>query len=292
MFRKTLMGFFLMVLLAPLASAQTVDELVSKNIAAKGGLAKVRALQTIKMTGKMTMGPMEAPFTMMSKRPKQTRLEFTVQGMTGVQAYDGQTAWNIMPFAGKKEPEAMSADETKMVDEQADFDGPLVDYKEKGHKLELVGKEQVEGADAYKLKLTLKGGDVRYIYLDAETYLEIKVEAKRMIRGTEIEGETLLGDYKEVDGMMVAHSMEMGAKGSPSEQKQKLTLEKVEFNTAMAESLFRMPASAGADSAKAVAAAAKAAMPDSATAKGAAKSATAKPTKPAAKKADASKTKK
>jgi len=209
------------------------------------------------------MGPMEAPFTMMNKRPQQTRLEFTVQGMTGIQAYDGKTAWNVMPFMGKKEPEAMSADETKMMEEQADFDGPLVDYKEKGHKVELAGKEQVEGADAYKLKLTLKNGDVRYVFLDAETYLDIKVEAKRTIRGTEIEGETLMGDYKEVDGMMVAHSMEMGAKGSPSEQKQKLTLEKVEFNVSLPESLFAMPVSAKADSAKA---AAKAAMPDSAKA--------------------------
>ena len=245
----------LLALLAPLtptASAQTADELIAKNIEAKGGLAKIKAVKSMRATGKMIGGPgMEFPFVMMNKRPKSTRMEFTFQGMTGMQVYDGKTAWMSMPFMGKKEPEVMPPDESKMIEEQADFDGPLMDYKEKGHTVELLGKEQVEGADAYKLKVTLKGGDVRTIYLDAETYLEIKVEAKRMVRGSEVEGESLMSDYKEVGGMMMAHMMESGAKGNP--QRQKIVIEKIELNPEINDGLFAMPATA-ADSTKAAAA--------------------------------------
>jgi len=256
MSHRILMRIAVLALLAPLAptaSAQTVDELIAKNIVAKGGLEKIKAVKSMRATGKMIGGPgMEFPFVMINKRPKSTRLEFTFQGMTGMQVYDGKTAWMSMPFMGKKEPEVMPPDEAKMIEEQADFDGPLMDYKEKGHTVELAGKEQVEGADAYKIKVTLKGGDVRTIYLDAETYLEIKVEAKRTIRGSEVEGESLLSDYKEVGGMMMAHVMESGAKGSP--QRQKLVIDKIELNVDAADNLFAMPATA-ADSTKAAAAA-------------------------------------
>lgn len=263
MLRKTLMGFVMLAMLAPLApvaSAQTVDELIAKNVEAKGGLEKLKAVKTQRATGKMMMGPgMEAPIVMMSKRPMSTRMEFTFQGMTGMQVYDGKTAWMSMPFMGKKEPEVMPPDESKMIEEQADFDGPLMDYKTKGHTVELVGKEQVEGADAFKLKLTLKGGGVRYIYLDAETYLEIKMESKRMVRGTEVETESYLSDYKEVGGLMMAHVMESGAKGTP--QRQKLVIDKIELNPEIDDKLFVMPATA-ADSTKG-------AKPDSAAAKAA-----------------------
>ena len=278
MLRKTLMGIALLALLAPIASAQTVDELLARNIEAKGGLKKLKAVQTMRATGKMVMGQgLEAPFIMMNKRPKNTRLEFTFQGMTGVQAYDGKTAWMSMPFMGKKDPEAMASDEAKVFEEQADFDGPLVDYKEKGNTVELAGEEQVEGAEAFKLKVTLKNGDVRHIYLDAETYLEIKVEAKRTIRGTEVEGESYMADYKEVDGMMMAHSIETGAKGSP--QRQKIVIEKVELNPGIPDSLFKMPVVAPAAA-------------DSATAAAVADSAKAKPAdKPAAAVADSAKAK-
>ena len=251
--RIAVLTLALLAPLAPTASAQTADELIAKNIEAKGGLAKIKAVKSMRATGKMIGGPgMEFPFVMINKRPKSTRLEFTFQGMTGMQVYDGKTAWMSMPFMGKKEPEVMPPDEAKMIEEQADFDGPLMDYKEKGHTVELAGKEQVEGADAYKIKVTLKGGDVRTIYLDAETYLEIKVEAKRTIRGSEVEGESLLSDYKEVGGMMMAHVMESGAKGSP--QRQKLVIDKIELNVDAADNLFAMPATA-ADSTKAAAAA-------------------------------------
>lgn len=256
MLRKTLIGITLLGLLAPLgtiASAQTVDELIAKNIEAKGGMAKLKAVKSMRQTGKMIGGQgMEFPFVLVSKRPKSTRIEFSFQGMTGMQVYDGKTAWMSMPFGGKKEPEVMPPDQAKDMEEQADFDGPLVDYKQKGHTVELLGKEQVEGADAYKLKVTLKSGDVRTIYLDAETYLEIKMESKRTVRGTEVEGEATMSDYKEVEGLMMPHVMEQGQKGSP--MRQKLVIEKVEINPDIPDSLFAMPAVAADSTAAANAA--------------------------------------
>jgi outer membrane lipoprotein-sorting protein len=218
----------------------TVDQIIAKNIEAHGGMAKIKAAKTMRITGKMTLGPgIEAPIVMEQKRPELSRMDITLQGMTAVQAYDGKVGWSINPFGGKKDPEVMGEDDRKEMAEQADFDGPLVDYKEKGNKVELVGKEPVDGTDAYKIKVTLKSGDTRYFYLDTDSFLEIKEESKRTIRGTERESETSIGDYKDEGGLMLAHSMEMGQKGSP--QKQQLTLEKVEINPAIDDSRFKMP---------------------------------------------------
>jgi outer membrane lipoprotein-sorting protein len=245
MFRSSLGALALALAVASSASAQTVDELIAKNLAAKGGKDKIKSVQTMRITGKMMMGAgMEAPFTLTTKRPKAMRMEFTIQGLTGVQAYDGTNAWMVMPFMGKKDPEQMTAEDTKELDDQADFDGPLMDYQAKGHTVELVGKEQVEGADAYKLKVTFKNGNIRYVWLDAETDLEIKTEGKRTMRGTEVEYESSIGDYKEVNGLMFAHSLEQSAKGAAAGQSQKMVFEKIELNPALADTLFLMPATA------------------------------------------------
>jgi len=236
-------AFFAIAVIAVLAvglPAQTVDEIIAKNIQARGGAEKLKAVQSVKSTATMTMGPgMEAPGFLIQKRQGLARLEFTVQGLTAVQAYDGKNAWQIMPFMGKKDAELMSSDESKEMEEMADIDGPLVDYKTKGHQIELLGKEKVEGTDAYKLKATLKNGDVLTIYLDSDSFLEIKEEVKRTVRGSEQVFESAIGDYKEVNGLMVPFAMESGAKGSS--QKQKLTITKVEMNVPADDSIFKMP---------------------------------------------------
>jgi outer membrane lipoprotein-sorting protein len=238
--RRLLSGLAVGVLIAIPASAQTVDELIAKNLQAKGGLQKLKAVQTARMSGMMTVGPgLEAPFVIEFKRPNQMRVDFTMQGMTGTQAYDGKSGWMLMPFGGRKDPEPMPPEALKQSEEQADIDGPLVDYQAKGHKVELVGKERTEGSDAYKLKVTLKNGDIRYIYLDADQYLEIKVEGKTTVRGTEIENTTSIGDYKEVGGLMFPHAMETVQKGST--QGQKLTVEKIELNVPIDDARFKMP---------------------------------------------------
>jgi outer membrane lipoprotein-sorting protein len=243
MLRKLIPLLVLGLVLAPVTHAQTVDEILAKHYEACGGLDKLKALNTMRVTGTITMGPgMEAPFTMERKRPGMRRMEFTIQGMTGVQAFDGSKTWSLMPFMGKKDPEVGSDEDNKNAQDDADFDGALVDYKTKGHTIELMGKEAVEGADAFKLKVTKKGGNIEYDYLDAETYLLVKTEGKVRRRGTEMEGETTFSDYKDVDGTMQPFSMESGAKDMP--QKQKLTFSKIELNVALDDARFAVPAGA------------------------------------------------
>jgi outer membrane lipoprotein-sorting protein len=240
MFRKLSFGIVAVALLVPALLAQTADEVIAKNIQARGGMDKLKSVQSIRSTATMAMGPgMEAPGTLVQKRGNLARLEFTVQGLTAVQAYDGKNAWQIMPFTGKKDAELMSADEAKEVEEMADVDGPLVDYKSKGHQVELLGKDKVEGTDAYKLKVSLKNGDVQTVYIDADSFLEIKDETKRTVRGSEQVVESSIGDYKEVDGIIFPFAVESGVKGS--QQKQKLTITKVELNVPADDSIFKMP---------------------------------------------------
>jgi outer membrane lipoprotein-sorting protein len=238
--RKILMGLGFALALAIPSFAETVDEVIAKNMEARGGLEKIKAVQSMRFTGTMTIGPgMEAPAVLELKRPNKMRMDLTFQGMTATQAYDGKAGWQVMPFQGNPNAEPMSPEDLKDADEQADMDGPLVDYKAKGNKVELIGKDKVEGTDAYKLQLTLKNGDVRYVYLDTETYLEIKGESKRMVRGTEVETEQTVGDYKEVGGLLIPHAFENGAKGRP--EKQKISIQKVELNPTLDEGRFAMP---------------------------------------------------
>ena len=245
MFRRVCLAMAAVVVLIPCLWAQTVDEIIAKNVQARGGMEKLKAVQSIKSTANMSMGPgMEAPGVLFQKRPALARLDFTVQGLTATQAYDGKGAWQIMPFTGKKDAEPMSADETKEVEEMADLDGPLVDYKSKGHQVELLGKEKVEGTDAYKIKATLKNGDVQTIYIDADSFLEIQEETKRTVRGSEQLVESAIGDYKDVDGVLFPFAIESGVKGS--QEKQKLTITKIELNVPVDDSVFKMPAAAPA----------------------------------------------
>jgi outer membrane lipoprotein-sorting protein len=244
MIRK-LMGFgALAAVLAMPAAAQTADEIIAKNIEAHGGLAKLKAMKSMRMTGRMTLGQgIEAPITIEVVRPKNMRLEITVQGMTIIQAYDGTTGWQVVPFTGSTDPQVMSADELKDAEEQADMDGALVDYKEKGHSIELMGKENVEGADCFKLMVTKKNGDVQYYFIDSDSYLELKTEGKRKIRGTETEIETSLGDYKDIgNGVVLPHAISGGAKGSP--QRQNIMVDKIEINPEIDAARFKMPAAA------------------------------------------------
>jgi outer membrane lipoprotein-sorting protein len=241
MVRKSLAWLIVGTLAAAAASAQTADEVIEKYIQAKGGREKLKAVQTVRMTGKMDVGNgMQAPFIMEMKRPHKMRMEFTIQGMTGVQAFDGTTGWSVMPFMGKKDPEAMSADESKQAADQADMDGVLVDYKEKGSQVEYAGKVDVEGTPAHKLKVTKKNGDVVNIYIDAEQYMEIKEEGKAKVRGQEMEGETTFGDFKTVDGLVFPFSIEQKAKGAPSGMT--MTVAKVEVNPTVDATRFKLPA--------------------------------------------------
>jgi outer membrane lipoprotein-sorting protein len=242
-------GFFLALLSTLTAwpvAAQTADELVGKYYAAAGGLEKFRAVNSLRITGRMTLGQgMEAPFTTVKKRPNLQRSDFTLQGVTATQAYDGHTAWMFMPFMGQAAPEVMPEDLAKEVIEDADFDGPLFDYTARGIKVDLVGKEQVEGTDTYKLQITMKSGQVTYYYLDAAEYLPIRFESKRTIQGRELNIVTSLGDYKPEGGLLLPHSMQITGEGGPGGRS--LTIEKVEINPALKDDDFKMPPKPGGD---------------------------------------------
>jgi photosystem II stability/assembly factor-like uncharacterized protein len=228
-------------------SAQTTDEILAKYIKNIGGSEHIRAIRTLRRSGKLSMGGgFEAVIVRENKRPNMVRQEFTLQGMTAVVAYDGHSGWKIEPFQGKKDAEPLGEDELKAILEDADFDGPLIDYQDKGNKIEFVGLEPVEGTDALKLKVTLKNGDIRYFFMDADYYVPIKIETKRMVRGAEREYVSTLGDYKEVAGVYLPHSIETSPKGTT--ETQKLIYKKIVANEPIADDHFRQP---GAKRAKA-----------------------------------------
>src|SRR5881296_951758 len=239
--RKSLLTLAGLAVLAAPLPAQTADEIIAKYLTNVGGMDKIQAVTTLRRSGKIALGGgFEAQVVQESKRPNKVRQEFQFQGMTGVNAYDGKTGWKIEPWQGKKDPEALSEEEMKQIVEDADFDDPLVNYQQKGNKVEFVGTEQVEGTEAYKLKVTLASGDVRYYYMDTDYYVPIKIEMKRMIRGAEQEFETSLGDYKEVAGWYLPYSVETRRKGS--EDVQKITFEKIEANVPIDDRRFQKPA--------------------------------------------------
>ena len=226
---------------APVAAPPSADEIVAKYVEKVGGIAKIEAVRTLKRSGKFRGGGgFEAKYVQENKRPNLVREELTYQGMTGVNAWDGKTGWKIDPFQGKKDPEPLGEDELKDIIEDSVFDNQLVHYREKGNTVEFAGTEPVEGSDTWKLKVTLKNGDVSYYYIDTEDLVPIKIEFKRMIRGSELELELLPGDYKAVDGWYLPYSWEQGRKGSP--QRSTIVFDKIEANVPMDDSLFAKPA--------------------------------------------------
>lgn len=229
---------FLVMQIAAFAADMTADDIIAKNLEARGGKDKVLAIKTAKLTAKVMNHGTEMPGTLEWKRPNLLLMEFQVQGQDVKQGYDGQTAWYIMPLMGTKDPQKMSEDDAKDIIEQADFDGPLVNYKEKGNTVELVGSEDVEGTPAYKLKLTLKSGDVRYIFIDKDSFLELKATAMMKREGNEMQIDSLSGDYKEVNGLMMPFSIETRVKDQVMSQ---ITIDKIELDVPIDDAIFKMP---------------------------------------------------
>ena len=233
------------LLFASLAPAQdkepTADEIVAKHIDARGGADKMKALKTAKITGKMVMmgGQMEAPFTLTIARPFAMRMEMEIQGKSLVQAFDGTTAWMINPFMGGNDPEKMSEEDSQQMRDDADFDGPLVDYKTKGHTVDLVGKEDVEGTSCYKLKIAKKTGKTDYSFIDAQSFLEIKSITKQKMMGQEMEMEVYPTNYKPVAGVLTPFTTERKSGGRSV---MTMTFDKVEPNIAVDEAKFKFPA--------------------------------------------------
>ena len=233
-------ALFVLTMTSAVTDAQTIDEIIAKNIQARGGIERLKGIKSLRTTVKFSDGSFRAEFRQESKRPGKVREEFIVQGMAQIQAYDGKTGWQISPFSGRKDPDLLSQDDMKSLIVDGDIDGPLVDYKEKGHKAELVGHDSMEGTDCFKIKLNMKNGDVRYYYLDTDSYLELKVEVQTTIRGALQESELYYGDYEQVNGVYYPFSVEQAQKGSSS--RQQLSVEKIEQNVDLDDGLFAMPA--------------------------------------------------
>src|SRR5256885_4143806 len=218
MYLRCVISLTMVALSAPAVFAQgtnqpTVDELVAKNLEAKGGATALNNLQTLRSSGKLLVpvqGQIELGYLQTRKRPDEVRTEASLQGMTQIEAYDGKEGWKISPFFGRKDPERMSADDVKALIEDTEIDGPLVDWNAKGSTVEYLGTEDVDGTPAHKLKVVRKNGDVSFVFLDPDHFLEIRVVTGRMRHGAYEEVETDLGDYEKAEGVFVPTAIEAG----------------------------------------------------------------------------------
>lgn len=239
--KKRFLSLTLICLLPPTAAAQTADEIVKKALDARGGIDKIRAVQSERVTGRLSSSQgIAGAFVLELKRPHKMHTEIIVEGQTVVRVYDGKSAgWMINPFAEKKEAQAMSAEDLKGISDESDMDGPLVDYKSKGYQIELAGKEDLDGKPVYRLKLTNDNGDVRYYLIDAASFLTAKWEGVRKIGDKEIPWESSFSDYRDVQGLKYPFKIEQGSPGT--EIKQTLTAEKIEIDPPIDESRFAKP---------------------------------------------------
>jgi len=232
----TLAGLFI----AGYAAAQTpsADELVAKNLAARGGVDKLKGVTSARLVGNLSVPGMEMPLTILTKRPNKTKQEMSMKGQKIIQAFDGETVWAVNPLTGRATPRVVEGPAADVVKNQSLFDGPLVGYKERGDTLEVLGPADVGGAKTWKLKLTRKDGKSMLIFLDAETGLERQWTATMDQNGMTMEIETIMTDFQATDGIMMARSIRtmMG-----SQQMAALTFTTVEFNVPIEDSEFVMP---------------------------------------------------
>jgi outer membrane lipoprotein-sorting protein len=236
--RLVLIALFLVPTLS--LSAQTVDDVVTNYINARGGLDKIKSVKTERVTGTITGGGTGGPFLVERKRPLKLHMEIELAGQTLVRTYDGKSAgWVYNPFKPNPTVEAMTEDDLKNIVDEADFDGPFVDYKQKGNKIEVVDKEEILNTPAYKLKLTNKNGDASFFYFDSSTSLLLKWEGTRKIEGKDVPWESIFHDFREVNGLKYPFLIESDAPGT--DQSQKITAEKIEVNVPIEDSRFEKP---------------------------------------------------
>lgn len=231
---------FAVTLAAPAVPAPTVDRIVADYVAARGGMKKIRALQTLRQTGRAFAGQgREALVVRELKRPGRIRFEFTVQGVTAVFVCDGKKGWKVSPFDDDMQLKELPDEVTQEAIEQADIEGPLVDWKSKGHQVELVGREAVNGRDTYKLKITLKTGAVRYEYIDVESHYEVRADSTRQVRGRDVQIETTFSEQKKAGGVLFPRLIEVAAVGRA--QRLRVVVDKVEVNPTLSDARFELP---------------------------------------------------
>lgn len=254
-----------------------LQQIIDKNVSARGGLAAWRAVKTLSMSGSMDAGttlpdpakmaedarhpsaprkrfrpdaaaptadaeapkPITLPFLMDFKRPHMTRVEIKFKDQTSVQVYDGKSGWKLRPYLGRNKVEPFKANELKIAAGEQELDGPLVDYVRKGTRVELAGHDIVEGHDAYKLKLTLKDGQVRNVWVDAQSFLDIKIESENSKGRKQQRIATVMSDYRAVQGLQVPFHLENHIEGVTVPQR--IQIDQVSVNPPLADNLFSKP---------------------------------------------------
>ena len=223
---------------ATTAHAQTVDEIVAKNLQAKGGAEKWQAVTSVKMGGRITIQGREMPLTVYAKRPNFNRQEVGLPEGRVIQAFDGTTAWMLNPMMSEM-PQAAPTAAADMMKNSADFDGALINYKAKGHAIEFVGNEKLGDKPVYHLKVTLRGGQVQHYFLDAGSGIELKTTAEVDLgTGQKQSLDTEMSNYKVVEGIMIPHTVRQSVNGKPMVE---MSITTVEFNTPIDDAIFHMP---------------------------------------------------
>ena len=236
-----ILSITLLLSLPPAAAAQTADEIVKKVLDARGGAEKIKAVQSQRITGRVTFPHgEEGSFVVELKRPLKMRAEISVEGQKVIRIYDGKSfGWTINPFLETKDVQPMSTEDLKDISDEADFDGPLMDYKAKGNQVELVGKEKLDDKPVYRLKVTNKNGDIRFYFFDASSFLLLKWEGLRKTGDQELPWESFFSDFHEVQGLKYPFRIDQGSPGT--EIKQTLTAEKFEIDPQIDDSRFAKP---------------------------------------------------
>jgi outer membrane lipoprotein-sorting protein len=233
-------GFVLGILLPShgAAAGQTIDEIVAKYLQARGGIDRLKAMNTVKITGTVTSQGAEMSVSSWAKRPNLFRRETRMQGARVVLASDGNTVWGINPLAGIEAAQEITGAPAERMRAEAEFDPVFLDYRQKGHTIDLVGEEKLDGKAVYHLKVSRAGGDVQHFFLDSESGLELRRLMTLQQGAMRADIATDLSDYREINGVTIPFAMTQSRNGNVVER---VKVEKVEINVPIEDDLFRMP---------------------------------------------------
>ncbi|TKC89476.1 outer membrane lipoprotein-sorting protein [Trinickia terrae] len=228
---------------APSASHLSAAQIVERNVAARGGLQAWRAVSSMKMTGELDAGGtknVRLPFTLTLKRPHKSRLEIQFEQQTALQVYDGSQGWTVRPYLGRNEVDPYTPAQLKSAAASAELDGPLIDYANKGTTVQALGTEMVEGHRAYVLKLTAKDGSERRLWVDASSFLELKIDGEqRVLDGRTHSVAVFYRDYKKENGLVIPHTLETVVSGVKPTRK--IAIDHVAVNEPADDAMFGKP---------------------------------------------------
>lgn len=229
------------------AGDDEINKIINANLEAKGGVEALQNIKSMNVSGKMVMmgGQMELPMNITFARPGKMLMSMSMQGMEIKIGVTEEDAWMVMPMMGTTDPQDVPAAQMEQINQQRDFEGPLVNWKEKGTQIELVGKEEVEGTECYKLKVTPKDGTTYHLYMDTESFVEIKMVGESMdTMGNTFEAHTYFSEFNEVGGFMMAHNIT--TKTGDGMTMMEMVMDKFEVNAEIEDASFERPKPAAA----------------------------------------------